>query len=120
MDKVGNRILRNPAYMHRNKCHYLLQPIRGTAMNKEDLELAHLVLWHAKILLDHGAANTVAKELEGSVLPYSKAFGTAVTLLEQNGATPPPKSVRDALEKPCESEFRNRHTEDSQSNPRSH
>lgn len=89
-------------------------------MNKEDLELAHLVLWHAKILLDHGAANTVAKELEGSVLPYSKALGTAVTLLEQNSATPPPKSVRDALEKPCESEFRNRHTEDSQSNPRSH
>ena len=29
-------------------------------MNKEDLELAHLVLWHAKILLDHGAANTVS------------------------------------------------------------
>lgn len=77
-------------------------------MNKDDLELAHLVLWHAKILIDHGAANTVAKEMEGSVLPYSKALGTAVTLLEQNGATPPPKSARDDLEKPCEPEFRNR------------
>lgn len=89
-------------------------------MNKDDLDMAHLVLWHAKILLDHGAANTVAKELQDGELPYSKALGMAVTLLEQNGAIPPPKSVRDALEKPCESEFRNRHTEDSRSNPRSH
>nr|DAG80258.1 MAG TPA: hypothetical protein [Caudoviricetes sp.] len=89
-------------------------------MNKEDLELAHLVLWHAKILLDHGAANTIAKELQDGELPYSKALSVAVMLLEQNGATPPPKSARDDLEKPCESEFRNRHTEDSQSNPRSH
>lgn len=38
MDKVGNRILRNPAYMHRNKCRYLLQPISGTAMNKDDID----------------------------------------------------------------------------------
>lgn len=89
-------------------------------MNKDGIDMAHLVLYHTKILLDHGAANTVAKEMQDGELPYSKALSVAVMLLEQHGATPPPKSVRDALEKPCESEFRNRHTEDSQSNPRSH
>ncbi len=77
-------------------------------MNKDDIELAHFVLYHAKILLDHGAANTIAKELQDGELPYSKALSTAVTLLEQNGATPPPKSARDDLEKPCEPEFRSR------------
>ena len=77
-------------------------------MNRDDIELAHFVLYHAKILLDHGAANTIAKELQDGELPYSKALSTAVTLLEQNGATPPPKSARDDLEKPCEPEFRNR------------
>ena len=89
-------------------------------MKEDDIDMAHLVLYHTKILLDHGAANTVAKEMQDGELPYSKALSVPLMLLEQHGATLPPKSVRDALEKPCESEFRNRHTEDSQSNPRSH
>lgn len=86
-------------------------------MNKDDIELAHFVLYHAKILLDHGAANTIAKELQDGELPYSKALSIAVMLLEQNGATPPSKSARDDLEKPCEPEFRNRSIEDR---PNSH
>lgn len=80
-------------------------------MNKDDIELAHFVLYHAKILLDHGAANAIAKEIQDRELPYSKALSIAVMLLEQNGATPPPKSARDDLEKPCEPEFRNRSIE---------
>lgn len=34
MDKVGNRILRNPAYMHRNKCRYLLHSIRDLMISQ--------------------------------------------------------------------------------------
>lgn len=30
MDKVGNRILRNPAYMHCNKCRYLRYPLTAS------------------------------------------------------------------------------------------
>lgn len=78
-------------------------------MNKDDIDMAHLVLYHTKILLDHGAANIIAKELQKDTKDYSKALSVVVALLEQNGATPAPKSVRDSLEKPCEPEFRNRH-----------
>lgn len=78
-------------------------------VDKADIEFAHLFMYHAKILLDHGAANIIAKELQKDTKDYSKALSVVVALLEQNGATPAPKSVRDSLEKPCEPEFRNRH-----------
>lgn len=47
---------------------------------------------------------------------FSRSMGAGAEKL-QKGQRSPGKSLR---HKPCESEFRNRHTEDSQSNPRSH